>query len=129
MVDITVTGASYSAESRAWVDGDLGEVTRRSVTLDLTAFDRATHCPNGYIPSGIALAPVSTAGDEVLYGPATGADVEGFLWNSTTVHPGVERVGAPLWEGPGYVRTNRLPFELPAGAADALAAWFKFRAH
>lgn len=125
MTDITVTGASYSAESRAWVDADPGEWTRRSITLDLEAFDAATHYPNGYIPSGIALAPVGTAG---LYGPATGDDVEGFLWNSTTVRPGVKRVGAPLWEF-GFVRTNRLPFALPAGAADALAAWFKFRTH
>lgn len=123
MTDITVTGAAYGAESRAWVDGDLGEVTRRSVTLDLTAFTAATHYPKGYIPSGTPLAPTSGG----LYGPATDGKVEGFLWNSTTVRPGVSRVGAPLWEGPGFVRTNRLPAAVPAAVRTALAAWFKFR--
>lgn len=123
MTEITVTGASYSAESRTWVDADPGEWTRRSVTLDLSAFNASTHYPKGYIPSGIPLAPVGSAG---LYGPATDGKAEGFLWNSTTVNPGVTRVGAPLFEF-GFIRENKLPLALPAAAKTALAAWFKFR--
>lgn len=127
MTDITVTGADYSTESRTWVDADPGEWTRRSVTLDLAAFDRATHYPNGYIPSGIPLAPTTAAGaTPVLYGPATDGKAEGFLWNSTTVKTGVARVGAPLFEF-GLIRENKLPLALPAAAKTALAAWFKFR--
>lgn len=123
MTELTVAGSAYTTEDRRFVDADPGEWTRRSITLDLTAFNAATHYPNGYIPSGIALAPVGTSG---LYGPATDNKAEGFLWNSTTVRPGATRIGAPLWEF-GFIRENKLPVALPAAVKTALSTWFKFR--
>ncbi|HEX6969117.1 MAG TPA: head decoration protein [Micromonosporaceae bacterium] len=133
-MDISVRKTEYTVEDRSWLGSRDGTEFTRSVTLDVSAFDQATHYPNGYIPSGTVLGRITATG---LYGPYNNAlnngqeVAEGFLFNSTQVRAGGPDVGAPLqWRG--VIRTSRLPIQstapggLDANARADLAAKFRF---
>ncbi|WP_195166892.1 head decoration protein [Mycobacteroides abscessus] len=64
--DISVRSSSYQVEDRSWLVGTHGVDITPGITLDITKFTKATHFPNGYIPSGTAVAKVTATG---LYGP------------------------------------------------------------
>jgi len=120
-VDITPkVSAVYGFEDRSWVAADPGPWTRRPCTLDISAFTQATHYPDGYLHSGLALARLGSG----LYGPA-GDTVDGFLWDTMLVPTNGADIAAPLWEF-GFIRTAKLPLELSAAAITSAGAWFKF---
>lgn len=64
--DITVHSHSYQVDDRPWLIGTHGVDLTPSVTLDVSAFTKADHYPNGYIPSGTVLGKITASG---LYGP------------------------------------------------------------
>lgn len=66
MSDITVHSSSYQVDNREWAIGTHGFDITPGMTLDISKFTKATHFPNGYIPSGIMLGKVTATG---LYGP------------------------------------------------------------
>ncbi|MEU7787669.1 hypothetical protein [Amycolatopsis sp. NPDC049159] len=69
MTSIEVQTTSYQVEKRSWLLSQHGTDpgTTPSITLDISAFTAGVHYPNGYIPSGTALAKQSNG----LYGPYT----------------------------------------------------------
>lgn len=76
MTYIGVTSTSYQVENRSWLLGPFGTGPGEnpSITLDVSAFTAATHYPNGYFPSGLALGRITASG---LYGPYDNAAVDG----------------------------------------------------
>lgn len=70
MTSIEVQTTSYQVEKRSWLLSQHGTDpgTTPSITLDVSAFTAGVHYPNGYIPSGTALARITATG---LYGPYT----------------------------------------------------------
>jgi hypothetical protein len=70
MTSIEVQTTSYQVEKRSWLLSQHGTDpgTTPSITLDVSAFTAGVHYPNGYIPSGTALAKITATG---LYGPYT----------------------------------------------------------
>lgn len=64
--DISVHSSNYQVEDRSWLVGQHGEDITPGITLDISKFTKATHFPNGYIPSGTAIGKITTSG---LYGP------------------------------------------------------------
>lgn len=116
---------AYGANDPSWRVSRDGKGVERSVRLDVSTFTPATHYPEGYLPSGIPLARVTTTGAYGLYdGDATDGrgTLAGFL--AETVHdvrPDDEDRLVPLmWRG--VIRPGLLPFAVdPAGLADVAA--------
>jgi hypothetical protein len=128
--DISVTSTAYQVEKRGWLWGPLGTGPgdNPSVTLDITTFTAGTHYPNGYIPSGTALAKITASG---LWGPydsaasdgrQTPANGAGLLFSSVAaVQPNGgarAKVGGAIVVR-GNVDPNRLPFQSGSGSAPA----------
>ncbi len=68
-MDISVRSEGpWTAENRSWLGSRDGTEVTRSITLDTSAFTKATHYPNGYVPSGMLLAKLSNN----MYGPYGG---------------------------------------------------------
>lgn len=103
-MDISVRTVDYGVEDRSWLGSAHGTEATRTITLDIAAFDAATHYPNGYIPSGMVLTRNDTTG---MYEPYSGSGAAGFLFNSISVQSDAN-VGAPLLEH-GMIREDRLP--------------------
>ena len=105
--------------------------TCRSITLDISLFN-VLHYPNGYIPSGIALAKLTASG---MYGPyspllSNGLEAGAFLLlDDARVADGngnafTRSTGAGFWEG--IVNTAALPtFTGGAAALGVVDAAFK----
>ncbi len=72
MTDISVTTEAFSVEDRSWLGSRDGTDVTQGITLDISAFTAPTHYPNGYIPSGIVLAKLTSG----LYGPYAGQTAE-----------------------------------------------------
>jgi hypothetical protein len=72
--DISVHSSSYQVDNREWLIGTHGVDLTPGVTLDISKFTKATHFPNGYIPSGTLLGKVTATG---LYGPYSDAASDG----------------------------------------------------
>jgi hypothetical protein len=60
---------TFQQEDQSWLGSAHGTDSARSVTLDTSAFTPATHYPNGYFKSGLALGRITATG---LYGPYAG---------------------------------------------------------
>jgi hypothetical protein len=115
-MDLGTTSRSWGVDDTSWLASRKGLDTCRSVTLDMSTFTKATHYPDGFLPSGLPLAPVGTDG---LYGLATGSVVEGHLRGVVHVpDPAPAKAGAALqWEG--VVDCRFLPVDLTAAQAAA----------
>lgn len=126
------TEDTFLNDDKSWIRRREGLDDMQSITLDLTTFVLATHYPNGFIPSGIALGKITATG---LYGPyASGAldgrqDGRGFLGGAvdmTKVPATNKSVSALFWRG--TVREARLPanhgvdaaFKVDVGPTSAL---------
>mgnify|MGYP000054630221 CR=1 FL=1 len=59
---LTQTSETFQNEDQSWLGSARGTDSTRSVTLKTSTFTSGTHYPNGYLPSGLALAlPTSGA--------------------------------------------------------------------
>lgn len=104
---------SFTNDDHSWLANRMGLDTMRPITLDLALFTKATHFPNGFIPSGVALAKVTATS---RYGPynnalANGQEVmKGHLGSAVEVRPTNEagRAAGALYNR-GIVREARLP--------------------
>ncbi|OBC11431.1 K structural protein [Mycobacterium sp. 852013-50091_SCH5140682] len=72
--DISVRSSNYQVEDRSWLVGQHGVDITPGITLDISKFTKATHFPNGYIPSGTAIGKITASG---LYGPYSDAAADG----------------------------------------------------
>jgi hypothetical protein len=124
-MDINKTTVAYQTENRDWLGSQHGIEATETITLDFSAF-ASNRYPNGYIPSGVALAKSAAQVNGVdVYGPylTAGTDstgvVVGHLFNSIPVPTGgTGYAGAPMLTH-GKVRLSKLPFQSGAGYPDA----------
>jgi hypothetical protein len=65
-VDLATRSATYGNENQSWLGSARGTTSARSVTVKVSTLTSGTHYPNGYIPSGVALA-LPTSGANVGY--------------------------------------------------------------
>lgn len=81
MTDISVSTTDYQVEKRSWLlsEWGTGPGENPSVVLDVSAFTPATHYPNGYFPSGLALGKITatSTGGKTVVGPYDDAAVDG----------------------------------------------------
>jgi len=122
-MDLSIRRTETGTEDQSWLGSAHGTNACRTITLDLSAFTKATHYPKGVLKSGIALRKLANG----LYGPWAAAGegedqniLAGFLFTTQRVHDGATRIGAPLYEH-GRINTARLPIPVPE-AAQATAA-------
>lgn len=122
---------SWVAEDRSWLGSRDGTDVTQTITLDVSAFTKATHFPDGYIHSGTVLGRITATG---LYGPYSNAASDGtevavgFLFSNTKVREGGPDVGAAIhWRG--IIRESRLPTNhgLDSNGKTDLAAKFWIR--
>lgn len=107
MTDISVRRTGLLSEKRGWLRGPHGTEpgANPSITLDLSKFTKATHYPDGFIPSGTLLA-VDANG--IATPPATGDEATGLLFSSVAVNDPAGKVGGALFVH-GFVDEKRLP--------------------
>jgi len=114
-----VTREDFFVGDQSWI-GSRDFTPPRNVTLDLSAFTKATHYPNGFLLSGIAIAPITATG---LYGPYDSAATDGrendtdggFLFSEipvSMVDNTADPSGALFYRG--VVRSSRLPLSVDA---------------
>jgi hypothetical protein len=105
--------SAFQNDDKSWIRRREGLDDMMGVTLDLTTFTLATHYPNGFLPSGLALGKITATG---LYGIYSNAaldgrqDGRGFLGSAIDMNPvpaSNKSVGALFWRG--TVREVRLP--------------------
>lgn len=121
-MDLSIRKETYGQDDQSWIGAAHGIDLARSVTLDTSAFTKATHYPDGYIKSGTPLGRITATG---LYAPynSAGADgtetLAGFLLTPANVPTdGTTDVGAALYEH-GRVVSANLPIAIDsAGEAD-----------
>jgi hypothetical protein len=102
-----------------WIGSRHALDSAKTATLDLDAFTKATHYPNGYLPSGL---PVNAA-DPANVVPYTGTGVLRFLKDNHQVV--VDDLGtvpselqvALLWHGLVYTDVLPVAFTAPTGDA------------
>lgn len=111
-MDLAVRTTTYAMDARDWLDSEHGTDATVPVSLDVSAFNAAQY-PNGFIPSGCALAPITASGK---YGPYDDTAVDGravlagHLYAAVKVNTGSTTVhGAMLRHG--FVKENHLPFQ------------------
>ncbi len=105
---------SWAQDDQRWLGSAHGTDATRSITLDTSAFTKATHYPNGYFPSGLYLDPIGSSG---LYGPAAAGSTSGvFLFCAVRAPESdtVDVVAAALDHG--RIVVSRLPIAV-SGAA------------
>lgn len=111
----------FQAEERSWLRGPHGTEpgSNPNVTLLTSLFTKATHYPNGFIPSGIVLGKVTATGVYGPYDPA-GSDgrevAAGLLFGSLTVDGTHVSSGLVVH---AFVDPARLPIKTGTGSLDA----------
>lgn len=107
---------SFAVSDMSWLGSTHGLRNSRTGTLKASSFTPATHYPNGYLPSGLAV----NAADEGDILPYTGAEGEvlGFLLTDQLIKSSEDTFAAPVFRH-GTVNVSKLPVDLPAGTADA----------
>ncbi|BCW61852.1 hypothetical protein [Arthrobacter sp. StoSoilB22] len=124
-----LTTESFGSGNMSWVGSEHAINNARTAMLDISAFTANTHYPDGYIPSGTAVAEV----DDLLVpyvateGTVTGAGIlAGFVLTDQKV-VGTSDFPVPLFDH-GRVKTANLPiaFTKPAAAAKLSATTIVF---
>lgn len=120
---------TFGGGDQSWLGSTHGIANARTEIVDISAFTKATHYPDGYIKSGTPVAKVG--GVLVPYdateGTTTGAGVlAGFILTDQSTD-GVADFGAPLLDH-GRVKTANLPiaFTAPTAAAKRANTTFVF---
>lgn len=100
------------AGDQRWIGSRHALDSAKSATVSVSQFTKATHYPNGYLPSGL---PVNAADPSVVK-PYTGAagEVLRFLKDNHEVEAGINEIQVALiWHG--LVYSNRLPVAFTIG--------------
>jgi len=113
---LTRTSEAFGVDDQSWLGSSHGTQATQTITLDTSAFTKATHYPEGFFKSGIPLQELPSG----LYGPYTGTGaLAGHLYAAVGAPPSDEiNVGAAILEH-GRVRVSRLPVSLDVTAARA----------
>src|SRR5690625_6117058 len=95
-----------------------------SITLDVSKFTKSTHCPNGVIPSGTAVAKIAASGK---YGPAgeDATDDVVFTFGSRRVADGAASILVAGLDH-GRVVESRLPVPVDAAVKTAIGSRIQF---
>lgn len=113
---------SFQVADWTWLGSTHGIRNARTLPLDISAFTKATHYPDGYLKDGLPLA-AGTDGRAVPY-DAAGADSTGVLigfLHTPQSTDGVEDLNVPVLDH-GRIKTAKLPvesFTKPAPDKDA----------
>jgi hypothetical protein len=117
MTDITVSSTDYLPADRPWLlfeaVGHQAPTSTDFGVINFALFDQDTHYPDGFIPSGVALARVTTGGALGPYdnsaGDGRGSPV-GFLYNAIAVPADTARkVAVALVDCFAVISESRLP--------------------
>lgn len=115
---------TYGSGDMSWLASDHGIGNCRTVKLDISAFTEGTHYPDGYIPSGTAVAEVSgvLVPYTVAEGTTTGAGVLAGHILTDQKTDGTTDFGVPLLDH-GRVDESKVPgtFTAPVDAAKRAA--------
>lgn len=118
---------TYGSGDLSWLGSDHGIADGRTELLDISTFTKATHYPDGYIPSGL---PVALVGGVLVPYDATEATttgdgvLAGFVLTDQSTD-GTEDIAVPLIDH-GRVRVSKLPITFVAPAAEAKRANVNF---
>lgn len=106
-----LTSESFGSGDASWLGSNHGTDNARTSTVVVANFTKATHYPNGYLPSGL---PVNCA-DEANVKPWTGGAGEalGFVLFDQPVATGDAKFAVPVLRH-GIVRVNKLPVDFTA---------------
>lgn len=108
-----LTSEAFGGGDQSWLGSSHSIANCRTETLDISAFTKATHYPDGYIPSG---TPVCKTGGVLV--PLTGdnaADFAGHVYTDQTV-AGAADLPVPVFYH-GTVKTARVPGDFTAPTA------------
>ncbi|MEV6897457.1 hypothetical protein [Amycolatopsis sp. NPDC051372] len=123
-MDLSIKTEAFQQDDQSWLGSAHGTNATRTVTLDASTFTGLY--PNGYIPSGTALAYI--VGSTTKLGPYDPANTTtepgvfiGHLFTAVKVPTDTSKpIGAALYEH-GRVRAAKLPFTSGKGSVDAAA--------
>ena len=106
---------TFGSGDQSWLGSAHGIRNARTGTIDISTFTKATHYPDGYIPSG---TPVNAA-DEAAIAPFTGGAGEqlGFVLTDQKVIEGVD-FAAPIFRH-GIINVANVPGDFTAPADGA----------
>lgn len=121
-MDLTPNRVTEGRDDQSWLGSAHGTNSAQSVTLQTSAFTKATHYPNGYFPSGLPLGKYATGANAGKFGPYTAGATDGtqtlagFLFTATGApRDGVSNVQGALLDH-GRVIVARLPISVDATA-------------
>ncbi len=118
-MDLTPTRVVEGRDDQSWLGSAYGTGHAQNVTLDVTKFTAATHYPNGYFPSGIAVAKnAANSYVPVTDGATDGTqNLAGYIFTATAAPRSATTttVQAALLDH-GRIRTGRLPIPVSAAA-------------
>lgn len=103
---------TYGAGDMTWLGSTHGIANARTEILDVSAFTKSTHYPDGYIKSGTPVAVVSgvCVPYDVTVGTTTGAGVlAGFILTDQLV-VGTADLAVPVLDH-GRINTDLVPYE------------------
>ncbi len=89
-MSIATTTETFGGGDYRWLKSARGTEHPEPGTLDYSAFTPGTHFPNGYIPSGLAVAEITSSG---LYGPWGGAAAANEVQKVTVATAGNTTIG------------------------------------
>lgn len=121
------TTSISAPDDPSWLGSAHGYDATQTVTLDVSAFTAGTHYPNGYFPSGLAIAEITATGK---YGPYTTAAADGtetlvgFLATPRQIDGQTAIVGALF--NHGTIREARLPIAVDAAGIADVAGRIQF---
>lgn len=118
---------TWGAGDQSWLGSSHGIGDARTGNVDISAFTKATHFPNGYLPSGTDVAEVN---DKLVPYDSTATDgaevLAGFiLFDQAT--DGVEDINVPVHDQ-GRIIVDHLPnsgFVKPSADNDATACVYE----
>jgi hypothetical protein len=119
-MNLNPTINTLGRDDQSWLGSAHGTNSARSITLAISAFTKATHYPNGYLPSGLPLGKYTSGANSGLFGPYTvGASdgsqtLAGFLFTATATDGTSNPNGALLDHG--KVIVANLPISVDATA-------------
>jgi hypothetical protein len=100
-VDLSLRSETHGQDDQSWII-QCDPSTNKGIILDISAFTEATHYPDGYLKSGIALGKITSGG---LYAPYVTAAVDGtgvlagFLYAAVDVRSTTDMGGALMRQG------------------------------